>query len=350
MRIGLTFNVKTEIEVTSPGAGTPGSGAPCSGAVEVPDDLEEEFDSPKTLDALAAVFRSLGHEVEFLGDGEPALRRLLAGPRPDLVFNIAEGRGIGRSREARIPAVLEMLGIAYSGSDPLTLSVTLDKDCAKRLIRAAGVATPDWVLIDGDPRQSEDSLARLGLPLIVKPAYEGSSKGVRATSLLRSSEGLVDAVAKLQSLYRQPVLVEEFIDGDELTVGILGDGAPSVMGIMRVVPRQTSGPFIYSLEVKRDWQRLVRYECPALLSPEDTRAVEQSALAAWRALGCRDVSRVDLRLRNHVPYFLEVNPLPGLSPEYGDLVLMARFQGIDYPTLVSRILAAAIQRQTDARA
>lgn len=329
MRIGLTFDVKCV------------AGGECSLPVG---DEEEEFDSPETIASLQTVLEGLGHDVLLLGDGEEMLRRLLDGPRPDLVLNIAEGRGASRSREARVPAVLEMLGIPHTGSDPLTLAVTLDKDCAKRLVRDAGVATPRWVLIEGDVDESAEDLIALPLPAIVKPAFEGSSKGVLSTSLVHGRNELFDAIARLRESYRQPLLVEEFIDGDELTVGLVGNTPTDVVGIMRVLPNDTTTPFVYSLEIKRDWQRQVRYECPARLSESDTEAVRCAALAAWKALGCRDVSRVDFRLRDGVPYFLEVNPLPGLSPTSGDLVLLAQAVGVEYPELIARIVQAAIER------
>jgi D-alanine-D-alanine ligase len=272
------------------------------------------------------------------------LRRLLSAPRPDLVFNYAEGEGIGRTREARVPAVLEMLQIPYTGSDPLTLAATLDKDCAKRLVAACGVATPAWALFTGDYEVVEERLAGLPFPVIAKPAYEGSSKGVLATSLVCRPAELADTLRRLFEAYRQPILVEEFIDGDELTVGLVGNGPPEVLGIMRVVPRQTDAPFIYSLEVKRDWERRVSYECPARISAADEDAVRSAALACWDALGCRDVSRADFRLRGGVPYFLEINPLPGLSPVSGDLVLIAQAVGVEYRGLIARILDAALAR------
>src|SRR5216684_4604000 len=136
MKIGITFDLKADSPTL----------------IGVPDDFQEEFDSPATIEAIASVLRGLGHEVDKLGDGRELLERLLADP-PDFVFNLAEGEGIGRSREARVPAVLEMLGIPYSGSDPLTLAATLDKDVAKRLVRSADLAAPrDFVIQpDDDP-------------------------------------------------------------------------------------------------------------------------------------------------------------------------------------------------------
>ena len=328
MRIGLTFDVKG------------------SSADDEPhfDDEEEEFDSPETIIALQSALQDLGHQVQLLGDGEEMLQRLLNGPQPDLVLNIAEGRGIGRSREARVPAVLEMLGIPHTGSDPLTLAVTLDKDCAKRLVRDAGLATPDWVLVEADVDDVAERLARLPMPVIVKPAFEGSSKGVLSTSLVHDRAELLDTVARLRQSYRQPILVEEFIDGDELTVGILGNDPAEVLGVMRVLPNDTTTPFVYSLEVKRDWRRRVRYECPAKLSAGDSESVARAALNVWKTLGCRDVSRIDFRMRAGVPYFLEVNPLPGLSPVSGDLVLLAQAVGVEYPELIARIVKSAADR------
>lgn len=337
MRIGLTFNVR--------GADAPP--ADCvAGVLPLPgDDRDEEFDSPETIAAIAAALESLGHEVELLGYGEPLLQRLIAGPRPDLVWNFAEGHGTLRSREARVPAVLEMLDIPYTGSDPLTLAVTLDKPVAKQLVRAAGVATPGWFVYDGDPSSIAKQAASLVFPVFVKPACEGSSKGILTSSVLYDLESLEAALRQLHEAYRQPVLVEEFIVGDELTVGVVGNDPPQVLGVMRVLPREQTGkPFVYSLEVKRDWQRQVRYECPAALSANDTGSVVQATLTAWQALGCRDLARFDFRLRDGVPYFLETNPLPGLSPTSGDLVLASRLLGIEHRELVERILAAAIAR------
>ncbi|HET6879180.1 MAG TPA: ATP-grasp domain-containing protein [Pirellulales bacterium] len=309
-------------------------------------DAEEEFDSPETVAALADTLRALGHEVELLGDGEPMLRKLLDGPRPELVFNIAEGLGVSRTRESRVPAVLEMLGIPYTGSDPLTLAATLDKECAKRLVDHAGIATPGWALVEeGDLAAVEERLSRLVWPLFVKPNYEGSSKGVLRSGIVRNRAELEAAIARLTPVYHQPLLVEEFVEGEELTVGVVGNRPPEVLGIMRIVPKRPGeGPFIYGIEVKREWEQNLEYESPAKISQQDAETVRRAALACWRALGCRDVARFDFRLRDGVPYFLEVNPLPGLSPFSGDIVFLARGVGINHQELLRRILEAAIAR------
>jgi D-alanine-D-alanine ligase len=351
MRIGIAYDLRADAPVP----------------VGVPDDFQEEFDSPVTIEAIARVLRDMGHDVEKLGDGRELLERLLA-QSPDFVFNFAEGQGIGRCREARVPAVLEMLGIPYTGSDPLTLAVTLDKDCAKKLVQSEGIAAPRGFLV-WNPKRSggSPSILRTGVqqealleetnleqrvldaglefPLIIKPAWEGSSKGIRGHSLVHRLAELASAAESLQQDHRQPVLVEEYIAGDELTVGVIGNSPPRVLGIMRVVPRQPTDRFVYSLEIKRDYQRQVHYECPPPLSPGHLKAVEAAAIKVFQVLGCRDVARIDFRLREGVPYFLEVNPLPGLNPDSSDLVIMAGLSGWSYSRLIRSIVLAAMERQ-----
>jgi D-alanine-D-alanine ligase len=327
MRIGITYDLKAELP---PEAG-------------LSDDFQEEFDSPDTIDALVAVLRGLGHEPVKLGNGRPLLERLLADP-PDLVFNLAEGQGVARSREARVPAVLEMLGIPYTGSDPLTLAATLDKDCAKRLVQSAGVVVPRWeVFAPRDDLEAVRTRRALAYPAIVKPAWEGSSKGIRGKCVVDTPAELAEALAA-RADQQQPILIEEFVAGEELTVGVLGNTRPEVVGVLRVVPLTPTERFVYSLEVKRDYARRVRYECPARLPAGQLRAVEEAAVHAYRALGCRDVSRIDFRLRDGVPYFLEVNPLPGLNPETSDLVILARGHGWSYEKLIERIVREAQMR------
>jgi D-alanine-D-alanine ligase len=348
MRIGITYDLKTDTP-TYLFAKSAANGYGPPSLAEAPDDLQEEFDSPVTIEAIASVLRGLGHEVVKLGDGREMLEKLLADP-PDFVFNFAEGQGIGRAREARVPAVLEMLGIPYTGSDPLTQAATLDKDCARRLVASAGVMVPEGFLIEPDDdldavirRRQAQPLAGRGLA-IVKPAWEGSSKGIRGNCLVHDASELRAVVDSLRRDYWQPLLVEEFIAGDELTVGIVGNDPPEIIGIMRVVPNTPTEQFVYSLEVKRDFRRQVRYECPPPLPESVLQRTAQAALAAHRVLGCRDVARIDFRLRNGVPYFLEVNPLPGLNPESSDLVILAGLRNWTYEELVGRILQAALKR------
>jgi D-alanine-D-alanine ligase len=336
MRIGIACTLK-------PAAPLP-AGAP--------DDLHEEFDSPATVKAIADVFRSLGHTVSELGDGRSLIEALLKNP-PDLVFNFAEGSGVSRSREARVPAVCEMLGIPCTGSDPLALAVSLDKDVTRRVVESLGVTVPKGITLvppsedyDGDCVEFAPILEEAGLtlPVIAKPTCEGSSKGIRNRCVIRTREEFGPTVVELWRNYQQPVLVEEFIAGDEVTIGIIGNDPPQPLGIMRVLPKTAIDHFVYSLEVKRNWEATVEYEAPAKLPREVTQAVEADALAVFAGLGCRDVARADFRIRDGVPYFLEINPLPGLSPDTGDIVFLAYRMGLTFPQLIGMILDAAVKR------
>jgi D-alanine-D-alanine ligase len=336
MHIGIAFDLKPD---TPPPEGSP-------------DDLHEEFDSPVTVKAIGEVLRSLGHTVSELGDGKPLLKALLEQP-PDLVFNFAEGTGVSRSRESRVPAVCEMLDIPYTGSDPLALGVALDKDMTRRLVSALGVAIPKGVVLappdshyDGDFAEFPAILeaAELPLPVIAKPTCEGSSKGVRNRCLIRTPDELGPTVTQLWRDYGQPVLVEEFIAGDEVTVGVIGNDPPEPLGAMRILPKTAAEHFVYSLEVKRNWETHVSYEAPARLPHAVSCAVEADALAVFVGLDCRDLARADFRIRDGVPYFLEINPLPGLNPESGDLVFLAYRMGLSYHQLIEKILNAAMKR------
>jgi D-alanine-D-alanine ligase len=336
MRIGIAFDLKPK----SP----PPQGAP--------DDWHEEFDSPATILGIAAALQELGHEVVELGNGRPFLEKLLTAP-VDLVFNIAEGRGTSRNREARVPAVCEMLDVPCTGSDALTLAVALDKDICRRLVEDAGVIVPKGILLappaadyDGDCAEFLALAAESGLqlPLIAKPSCEGSSKGIRSKCLIEKLEDVGPVVVSLWRDYKQAVLLEEFIAGEEVTVGVIGNQPPRVLGMMRVVPKQATDRFVYSLEVKRDWENQVEYECPPNLPFPALVALENAALEAYDVLGCRDVTRIDFRVRDGVPYFLEANPLPGLNPETGDIVIMARRMGLTHTQLIGAIVDSARTR------
>jgi D-alanine-D-alanine ligase len=324
MKIGITFDLKS----ASPGGA---------------DDADEEFDSPHTIEAIATVLRGMGHTVALLGDGREFLEKVLV-EKPDFVFNFAEGHGVSRSREARVPAVLELLGIPFTGSDPFTMAVTLDKDCAKKLVVSAGVAAPSSFALEPDAPVSSIPLDQLQFPLVVKPAWEGSSKGIRDKCFVRTATEIASVVDALRQGNLQTVLLEEYIAGDEVTVGLLGNGSPRVLGMMQIVPNVASEHFIYSLEVKRAFRQMVTYQCPPSLPPATLEAIETSARTAFRVLGCRDVARIDFRVRAGVPYFLEVNPLPGLNPDDSDLVLMAGLVGWSYERLVSIIVQEALKR------
>ena len=182
-------------------------------------------------------------------------------------------------------------------------------------------------------------------PAFLKPAYEGSSKGVRTRSRVGNIAELRSSTEKLLDVYRQPVLVEEFIDGEEVTVGLVGNAPTKIVGIMRVVPRKKTSYFVYSLEIKRDWENLVDYECPARLPDVVMDKIEKTALRVFNVLGCRDLGRMDMRVsREGEPYFLEINPLPGLNPRSSDFPIMARMMGISYNSLIASVFQAALER------
>ena len=335
MRIGLTYNLKPE--------GAAG-------------DRFEEFDSIETVEALESSLRACGHDPVRLGWGMPMLDKLSENGGVDAVFNLAEGVG-GRGRESQVPATLEMLGIRCTGSDPIAIGITLDKALAKLMARAHGIATAPWVVIPSPgasrhplpasrgegSRDTELPLPALrgegrgeGLryPLFVKPSSEGSSMGVTSKSLCRNEGELMEAVARLRTY--GPVLIEEFLPGNEYTVGILGG---KVIGVMQVVPKTDTENFFYSIEVKRDYERQVEYRIV------DEPRVAAVALAIWNAFGLRDVARVDVRSdRDGVPNFVEVNPLPGVHPVHSDLVILAKGVGWTYDQLIAGIMKSAEER------
>lgn len=325
LKVGITYNLKNDFPLQE--------GKPI--------DHLEEFDSEETIEAIREVLEEEGHQVIKLGGSKDIIDRLRAFP-VDIVFNIAEGMG-GRNREAYIPAFLEFLNIPYTGSDPLTLSLTLDKSMAKKVVLSEGIPTPRFKKV-----QTLEDLQFLDLhyPLFVKLCYEGSSKGVRLDSKIMDPISLREKVKWLLETYGPPILVEEFVSGPEFTVGILGNNPPSILGVMQIEIKGSS-PYeaIYSLEIKRDWEERVRYLCPPPISLSLLKRIEEVALKAYQALECRDVSRVDLRVgEDGIPYFLEINPLPGLSPIYGDLPIMAKHMGWEYPQLIRAIFHHALKR------
>ncbi|HUS90791.1 MAG TPA: D-alanine--D-alanine ligase [Phycisphaerae bacterium] len=305
-----------------------------------------EFDSESTLDALEAAIASLGFRTDRIGHGRQLCRRLVAGDRWDLVFNIAEGLA-GRSREAQVPAILELYGVPYTLSDPLVCAVTLDKAVTKRLVRAAGLRTPDFAVVE---RPEDAADVSLRYPLFAKPIAEGTGKGVDAMSRIDGPERLAETCRKLLEAFRQPVLVEEYLPGREFTTALLGTGPEArVLGTMavEVLPSEANG--IYSLETKERCEELIRY------SPMEhgalRREVELLALRAHRVLECRDASRVDVRLDGAGrPAFIEVNPLPGLHPLHSDLPMIATQEGMSYVELIGTIVRSALRRAEERHA
>lgn len=343
LRIALLFNLRPQ-EAPPPDA---------------PPDVHAELDDEQTVLAIADALRQGGHQVTLL-EATPDIFSWLPKQRIDLVFNITEGLQ-GSCREAQVPAFLEMLGIPFTGASALTLALTLDKPTAKKVFTYHGVATPRFFTVP--PGQSVQQAWRaaasrwraapdtpaddLPFPLFVKPAREGSSIGITPASVVYDEAALVDRVAGVHTRYGQAALVEEFLPGREFTVGIVGNGDPLAFPILEInydaIP-PGHGP-VYSYQFKQEWDDDQLYLCPAPVEPTLADALREAALAAFRVTRCRDVARVDLRLdAAGVPHVLEINPIPGLVPDFSDLPRMAKAAGWSYAALVNRIVAEAAAR------
>ena len=307
-----------------------------------PADIWADLDSEHTVKALADALRQGGHEVIPL-EGDVELYEKLREIRPDIAFNICEGHQ-GDSREAQVPAILETLSIPYTGSKVLTLALTLDKAMCKRVLVAEGLPTPPFQVF---ARPDEPLDASLRFPLFVKPTREGTGMGITRDSIVCDEGALRKQVAKITATYRQPALVEEFVDGREVTVGMLGNEELHVFPILEVdfgpCPLEEAG--IYTSRVKTELYNVPRYLCPAPLEEAVARELGRLAVAAFRVTNCLDVARVDFRLdRKGQPWILEINPLPGLTPEISDLVMIAEADGMGHTELVNAILNEALAR------
>ncbi len=299
-----------------------------------------EFDSEETVAGLEAAISGLGHTVERIGRGRELARRLVGGERWGLVFNICEGVR-GRSREAQVPALCELFDQPYTFADPLTCAVTLDKATAKRIVRDHGVPTAPFAVV-GMPEEAAS--VTLPAPLFLKPVAEGSSKGVTGRSLVRERRDLAAACRALIEQFNQPVLVEAFLPGREVTVGVVGHGPGArVVAVMEVSFTDRAETTAYTALNKEEYLDRVAYR----LVEDDPLADEarRTSLQVFHALGCRDAARVDLRGdADGRLNFLEVNPLPGINHVRSDLPIMARLAGTSYQDLIGAIVDSARAR------
>lgn len=298
-----------------------------------------EFDSPETIAELEAALRRLGHRVTRVGHGRSLAARLVAGERFDLVFSIAEGLK-GRSREAQVPALCELFAQPYGFSDPLTMAATLDKAVAKRIVRDQGIATADFALIS-DPEDARD--VDLPFPLFVKPVAEGTGKGCANASRVGDHAGLETIAGRLIAEFAQPAIAEVYLPGREFTVGIVGTGkAARVIGVAEITIRAGVEDPVYSFENKEACEDNVVYR---LADDVEARRAADAALAAYRALDCRDAARLDFRSdANGIPHFLEANPIAGLHPTHSDLPIIAGLSGLGFDGLIGAIVESARAR------
>jgi D-alanine-D-alanine ligase len=390
-RIGFAYNQKPEQQEGPPVGGEPESARPDeeppSNAVATPSlnaapvvaavadtaptsDEYAEWDSAETIDAVASALGALGEVIRLEANTDFPAR--LHETRPDIVFNIAEGL-LGVNREAHVPAICEFFGIPYSGSDPFTLSLCLDKARTKEILAYHGVPTAAFALVRSmaDLRALRTRIRAvhhvtsphvvpserpLHLPLFVKPVHEGSSKGITEKNLCRTVSELEHQVGVLLETYRQPVIVEEFLPGDEFTCAVLGNGNDAavlpIVG-MNFGALPAGALPIYGFEAKWLWDRpenpLDIFSCPARLDESKRQAIESVVLRAYNVLGCRDWSRLDVRLdAAGTPNVVEVNPLPGILPNPEDnscFPKAARAAGLSYDELIQSCLRLAAERQ-----
>ncbi len=312
-------------------------------------DTYAEWDTVETITAVRDALASRNMVTMIEADDE--VFEKLRNNHPDIVFNIAEGR-FGPSRESQIPAMLEMLNLPYTGSDPLTLGICLDKSRTKEILSYYHIPTPKFVVVHS---LSEIRNENVFLPAIVKPLFEGSSKGIFNSSFVQTSNDLYDRVERILSEYGQPALVEEFLPGREFTVALLGNGSSlQVLPIVEInfdsLPKDVNP--IYSFEAKWIWDEannpLDIFTCPARVSPQLQSAIEKVCRDAFTVLRCRDWCRIDVRLdANGIPNIIELNPLPGILPnpeENSCFPKAARAAGLSYSKMINKVLDASLLR------
>jgi len=330
VKIALTYNLKKKDE-------------------SKPMDYFSECDSEETINAIIGALKKRGHTVEAIDVEYPTLVSYFRKNRVDMVFNIAEGVK-GKFRESEVPAVLDYLNIPYTGSNTFSLALALNKSLTKKILKAENIPTPNFqTFIKGDEELSPE----LKFPLIVKPNCEGSAKGINKTNVVHTKEGLYNKIRESITVYGQEALVEEFIEGRELTVGILENGKVSILPILEIdfSGCKNSGEYFYSWRMKEyqgnaDMGLVPTFHCPAKLDPETEKKVKEVALRTHRAVGCLDISRTDIRLdKFNTPYVLEINPLPGLDPKDSNFPAMAYAAGMKYDDLIEAILLSASERK-----
>ncbi len=322
--VGLTYDLKTDYKFKD--------GDPA--------DANAEFDHPSTIGVIAKAIESQGYKVKKIGNVTDVLEKL-DNLGVDIVFNISEGLS-GRNRESQVPILLEMAGIPFVGSDALTLGLTLDKIMAKKIFIAEKLPTPKFFAVN--TAEELNNADHCKFPLIVKPRFEGSSKGLSDSSRVENMEELKIQVEHIISIYRQPALIEEFISGQEFTVAVIGNDSPEALPVVQIKidgKLQLNDKFYTFARIKSD---RLEYICPAKISTELKNKLQDLAIRTYRAVECRDFGRVDFRVDSDgKPFVLEINPLPSLSTE-DVFMLLAKTIGITYEEMLDKILRAALKR------
>lgn len=304
---------------------------------------EAEFDSQRTVDALHSTIEKFGCTVIPI-EATKTLSENLIEYRVDVVFNIAEGSN-KRAREAQVPAICDLLGIEHTGSDATCLAITHDKALTKKLLSQDGILTPNYRLYAGGKFNDPG----LRFPVIVKPNHEGTSKGIGERSVVNSFEEMSETALQQWQRFKEPILCEEYIEGREYTIGVLGTNTLKVLGPMEIAFSEAAGKYpVYGFEAKQvdpTANPIFKVICPVTLGTVMDRRIATFAKKVFRLLGCRDVGRIDFRVdaKGNI-FFFEINPLPGLAPGFSDLVLLSERSGMSYESLIKRILTPAIQR------
>ena len=303
------------------------------------DEETAEFDRADTIDAIESTLSDIGYETERIGHVKKLVEFLSAGKRWNIVFNIAEGL-YGTGREAQVPALLDAYEIPYTFSDPLVLSLTLNKAMTKRVVRDLCIPTPDFALVEKLP--DIDSVS-LPFPLFAKPVAEGTGKGISAASKIKNRDDLQSVCRYLLDRFRQPVLIERYLPGREFTVGIIGSGDEArSAGVIEVILNRDAEGDAYSYINKKKYEELVTYR---LVDDEMASEAVKVSLDVWKGLGCRDAGRMDIRSdADGRPGFIEVNPLAGLHPVHSDLPILCRLAGMSYKELIGEIMESAFKR------
>ena len=301
-----------------------------------------EFDHPSTIGVIARAIEANGFKVERIGNVVNLLDKI-GSLKADIVFNISEGL-TGRNRESQVPMLLEMARIPFVGADALTLALTLDKVMAKKIFIAEKIPTPKFYELNSGDEVASHNHYRF--PLIVKPRFEGSSKGLSEDSRVENREDLRKQVDFITGAYKQPALIEEFISGQEFTVAVVGNDPAEAMPVVQIKidgRLQLNDKFYTFARITSD---RLEYVCPAKITQELKKKLQELAVKTYNAVECRDFGRVDFRVDSDGnPYVLEINPLPSLSTE-DVFKLVAEHIGISYEDMIGRILNSALKRHS----
>ncbi len=309
-----------------------------------PPDADVEYEPEATVALLEAAVRELGHEPVRLGNPHALLGAVGKGelPRLDAALNIAEGV-CGRDREAWAPVLLQMADVPCLGSDALTLSATLDKAWATRLVAAAGVPVPFQRVLDA-PSQVESGDFSGRFPLFVKPRWEGTAKGIRTSSRVEDEAALRREVERIRADYHQPALVEAFLPGAEYTVSVVGHAPPRALPVLQRALDRETGIGVHAVEDELEPARAAEAHAPGELEPALESELAELALRAFAALECLDFARADFKLDGEGrPHFLEMNPLPTFAPD-ASFGILAELEGRPAHALVADVIAEALVR------